>query len=239
MPDRTRQPAMVPGVALRNRPRRELGADYNPDSLLPPLLERVRRIGHTVFTRGSYNLNLIGIRRNVHADGYFTDWLTAHYRDSDGEWTSHWWTGTTDPGLYWLRKPMNVNGTAIVVPGQYPGLWKVGTHKGYKAFQQVGEVAVYRDNDRDADLDMDPATIERGHFGINGHASDGDPWDKYDRERTGDLVGQWSAGCQVWASSAAFRHAIRLAEQSAAAGFGSTLTYTLVTDDELNAVELP
>jgi hypothetical protein len=197
--------------------------------MLPPFLQAVREQGHRVFDSGPYNINLIGIRRIGSHAGLFDDFITCWYLDSAGAWTSHWWPATTDPGLYWLQNPGNVKGTAVMVEGQYPKLWKIGLHKGYKAFQQIGPVRVFRDRNQDDVLDLDPVSEDSGLFGINGHASDSNPWDTSDKSREGKEVGEWSAGCQVWANSAHFRHAIQLAEQSAAL-YGNSFTYTLVSD---------
>jgi hypothetical protein len=183
-------------------------------------------LGYKVFTHGQYNLNLIGVRSSNPKPETADDWITCWYKDSNDCWQSHWWKASTDPSQYWLKHPMRVEGTAVVVEGQYPGLWRVGTHKGYKAFQQVGKVKVYRDGDLDNELDFDPETIQEGLFYINGHAMESDPWDEHDIER--DALGKWTAGCQVWANPPEFRQAITLAEQSKALGFGNTVTYTLV-----------
>ena len=44
----------------------------------------------------------------------------------------------------------NVKGTAILVPGQYRGAYKIGFHKGkYKALVQAKPVKLYIDNDKD------------------------------------------------------------------------------------------
>lgn len=203
---------------------------------LPLFLQRVADLGHKVFAKGVMNLNIVAVRCNYAAAGTFDDWITFWYKDTSENWVGHWWEGTTDPGLYWLGQPngSNPKGTAIVKPGQYPGLWKVGLHhkhdpaKAYKAFEQTGVVTVYRDRNRDAVLDLDPRSEESGVYGINMHASDSNPWDGTDADRTLEAVGAWSAGCTVFARSSAFRQAVQLAEQSTALGHGSTFTYTLV-----------
>ena len=50
---------------------------------------------------------------------------------------------TTDPGLYYLEHPMNVDGTAILIPGQYIGSHKTGLHKGDHALIQCGKLRVW------------------------------------------------------------------------------------------------
>jgi hypothetical protein len=202
--------------------------------MLPLFLQRVQERGYTVFTHGEYNLNFVGVRANTARAGKFDDWITCWYKDSSGSWNAHWWAATTDPGVYWLENPTKRAGTAIMMEGQHAGLWKIGTHKGYKAFQQASKVKVYRDNTKDDVLDINPDSFQEGIYGINGHASDSNPWDSVDKERAGQNVGKWSAGCQVWASSAGFRQAVQLAEQSAALGkYGSKFTYTLVKESEI------
>jgi hypothetical protein len=203
---------------------------------LPPFLQRVKALGHRVFTSGTLNVNFIAVRCNYSKAGTFDDWISCHYRNSDGAWQSHWWPGTTDPGLYWLEGASggNPRGTAIMKPGQYPGLWKIGLHhksdpaKAYKAFEQTGVVTVYRDRNKDAVLDLDPRTEESGVLGINLHSSDSNPWDPNDKDRTQEDVGAYSAGCIVFARSSDFRHAVTLGEQSTVLGHGSTFTCTLV-----------
>ena len=122
-----------------------------------------------------YDVNIIGIR-NSETDGkvtnHFDDTLTLSYKDAAGEWKFHQWEATTDPGQYWMENPMNKDGTAILVPGQYRGSHKIRKHQGkYEALGQRRPVKVYRDNDRDLEYDTDEATIKEGIYGINIHRS--------------------------------------------------------------------
>ena len=66
----------------------------------------------------NYNLNIIGIRSKDLTPNSFNDLLCVCWKYK-GVWTIKLYDCTTDPGLYYLLKPMNTNGTAIVVPGQY------------------------------------------------------------------------------------------------------------------------
>ncbi len=206
--------------------------------MLPHVLQVCEGLGYRVFQRGSYNLNIVNIRSSNSKAGRFDDAVTFSYKDSNGAWMSHWWPATVDPGRYWLKHPMRREGTAIMVPGQYPKLWKLGLHnkskgdRAYKAFEQSGSIKVYRDNTLDEILDYDPATIQQGMYFINMHASDSDPWDESDRDRTDGKVNKWSAGCTVFAVSSHFRQAYLLGEQSAAL-YGNSFTSTLITEDQL------
>ena len=179
-----------------------------------------RAKSYRFFTQGAYNLNLFGVRRAQDGVNLFNDVLGCVYRPAaDAPLKLERWPGTTDPGSYYLRQPMNSGGTAIVVPGQYPGLWELATHKGQPAFRQVGDVTVYRDGDRDNELDMDPGTKRTGVFAINGHRAGA----------ASKLVDRWSAGCQVWSRAADLERALELgrAQLKAHPTWKATFTYTL------------
>ena len=138
--------------------------------VLPPVLQHMRSLGHEVFTSGAYNLNLFGIRAKGGRINKFDDLLGCAYREADdGPWRVAYWPATTDPGLYWLQHPMNVSGTAILMPGQYRGAYEVGFHLGkYRALVQRRPVRVWRDNDRDSTMTYGGHDdIDEGLFGIN------------------------------------------------------------------------
>jgi hypothetical protein len=179
-----------------------------------PTVDLLQRLfaahGYSFFTGPeAFNLNLFGIRRAQDGVNLFNDLLGCAYRPKVGaDMVVELWPGTTDPGSFYLRQPMNRGGTAIVVPDQYRGLWTLGLHHGKDpAFVQVGPVAVYRDGDRDEVLDMDPKTIVRGLFGINGHRAGTDS----------TRVDNWSAGCQVWKRRADHDRALELGRAQVAA----------------------
>lgn len=175
--------------------------------------------GYAFFDNGDYNLNLGGIRCTTDTN-LFDDLLYCAYR-VNGEPVLKVWPATTDPGAYWLNNPMNSKGTAILIPGQYRGAYKIGPHgkSGYHALiQRGGSVSVYRDADRDNQHDMDPATEDNGYFGINIHRSN--PFNKSYQ------IDKWSAGCQVHANVNNFFEMMELAEK-AEAMYGETFTYTL------------
>ncbi len=176
----------------------------------------------------SWNLNIIGIRSDNNKVNHFDDNIVIIYRNSKKEWEVFSGAATTDPGLVPLLKPINKNGTAILVPGQYRGSHKIDLHAGkYVALRQSGApVKVYRDDDHDKVLDMDIDTIQEGYFGINIHRG----------SRRGDtkLVQSYSAGCQVFKNARDFRKFMEICENSASK-FGNKFTYTLLEEKDLES----
>ena len=169
---------------------------------------------------GDYHLNLFGIRSPNTTANSFDDILGCAYTEN-GLWKVHYWPGTCDPGTYWLENPSRVEGTAILVEGQYHA-WKIGLHGGkYEALtQQAAEVKVYRDADRDNTLEMDPDSIREGYFGINLHRS------STSGEST--KVEKWSAGCQVHARLDGFNEMMDLARKQVDKLGIDVFTYTLM-----------
>ena len=196
---------------------------------LPPILERMQRLGFVVFTSGDYNLNLFGIRDTRNPDTY-NDWIGCAYLER-GTWRAEWWPATTDPGGRYLQKPMKgTTGTASLVPGQYRRAWTIGPHgqTGYEALVQRGaSVQVFRDSNRDAIHDHQPETIEDGWFGINIHAPQLDPYDR-SVDLTNKTIGGWSAGCQVHATTAGFLRMMTLCRLQVRHRGDPWFTYTLL-----------
>jgi len=191
-------------------------------SVIHPILDRVEAIGGVVFTRGDYNLNLVGIRSAGSTPNRFDDQLHALYK-IDGQWIDRWWYITTDPGTYWLEHPMNPAGTAAVVADrQYRGVWRVGLHRGrYTALVQrgMGDIAVHRDDNADSKVDYRADNIVSGMFGINCHRAT-------TRKGGSVAVNRWSAGCQVFADPTDFDSFIRLCKRQR----GNSFSYTLLAE---------
>ena len=183
--------------------------------------------GYAFFTNGYYNLNIIGVRRdnNKKVTNLYDDILLVMYKTTKG-WQKKVYNITTEPGSYYMRKELgNPKGTAILVPGQYRGCWKLGNHKGkYKALVQKRPVKVYRDGNMDMIYDMYPETINEGLFGINIHRSN----EGYTRQ----TVDMYSAGCQVFNDPKDFESFIRLCEEQSKI-YGNSFTYTLIDEKDL------
>jgi len=197
-------------------------------STRPVLLDYVAALGHAVFESGLLNVNIIGIRtENIQANS-FDDRMCLVYKDELG-WVTRTWACTTDPGTYWLEHPMKVAGTAILVPGQYRGAYKIGLHRGsYTAMVQRGpgdKVKVFRDANKDEILDMDPDEVTEGRYGINIHRAS-------TRDGGSRDVDRWSAGCQVFADPDDFDTFMGICKKSAEM-WGEAFTYTLVKEPEM------
>jgi len=173
------------------------------------------------------NVNIIGIRSAAHDSTKFDDTMLLVYRDQYKEWTVQSYEITTDPGPSILRRPINPDGTAILVPDQYRGVYKIGTHGGSlrhtALIQRGGPVRVYRDDDQDSKLEMDEDSIQEGMFGINIH--------RHSRPGEKEYVRGSSAGCQVFRNSKDFLHFLDICNESADI-YGNSFTYTLLEEED-------
>jgi len=172
-----------------------------------------------------YNVNVRECRSKQTKANEFDDCLFLIYRDDDKDWIVHSYQITTDIGIRYLKTPINEDGAAILVPGQYRGVYSVARHRGkYEALcQKNGKVKVWRDDDRDKILDMDDSTIQEGYYGINIHRA----------AATGEMeyVNGYSAGCQVFKAARDFNEFMALIKLSAKK-YNNKFTYTLITEDE-------
>jgi hypothetical protein len=183
--------------------------------------------GYKYFSGKNYDVNIIGVRRNGSnlITNTFDDLITVSYRDDEGKWNYEEYKVTTDPGKHWMNHPMNTDGTAILVPGQYRSAYQIGKHQNrYMALVQRKPVKVYRDNDRDNEYDLDPRTIQSGLFGINIHRSNPYTESYY--------VNKWSAGCQVFKRIKDYNQFMGIM-QNAASFWGNGFTYTLLNHRDI------
>lgn len=188
------------------------------------LLNVMKRKRYIVY-RKPYQLNIVGVRaENVQANS-FDDCICIFYKDNLGSWVLEKKAFTSDPGTYYLNNPMNVSGTAIVVPGQYINSHKIGLHKGeYTALVQQGPINIIRDTNKDNVLDFTSGTVVTGIYGINIHRASS--------TGTSTDVNKWSAGCQVFANNKDFDRFISLCLQHKQY-HGDNFTYTLIMESDL------
>jgi hypothetical protein len=168
-----------------------------------------------------YDVNIVGVRslstgKNV--TNLFDDTLTLSYK-INGVWQYHEWKITTDPGKKPTEILRSLKGVARLKPGQYRGVYAVSLHNGkYEALcQRLGNVTVYRDNNKDTTYDE--KTTDTGMFGINIHRSSiyKDP----------SYVDYFSEGCQVFRYNSNFVEFMKIINK-AKASFGNKFTYTLI-----------
>ena len=167
-----------------------------------------------------FELNVIGIRNNTSIPNTFDDSINVLFTDNSGTPQFLSWRATTDPGTYWLKNPMNPQGTAVLKPGQYIGSHALGMHRGlYMALVQVKPVTVIRDFNRDGKADYNTGKQESGLFGINIHRAL--------EKGTTKTIDNHSAGCQVFANAQDFAIFLQLAERHSQL-YGNSFTYTLL-----------
>lgn len=222
---------------------------YKLDSIIAYMRDK----GHVIFDDGRpYNINLVAVRASDTVSNKFDDTLILFYRDA-GNWVVHEFPVTVDPGTVYRVSPISKLGTAIIMPGQYRGMWKVGLHKGkYKALVQNKPCTVARDNNRDYFLDHSiPShssihtivsgtstinnyldsndkvvfTTETGMFGINCHKAG---------KGTTINVNSYSAGCVVFANEFDFDHIFLPLCDAAANSCGNSFTFSLMLSFKLN-----
>lgn len=182
---------------------------------------------YSYFTKGLYNLNIIGVRSNQNnkVTNKYDDYLVVDYNDEKGHQRKIY-NITTEPGLKLMLNPSNSKGTAILCPNQYKGVYKIDIHNGkYKALcQRNGSVKVYRDNNKDKIYDLNPEKIDSGWFGINIHRSD--------KNWTRNTVDGYSAGCQVFNNPKDFDEFMDICEKAKSI-YGNKFTYTLINEEDL------
>ena len=117
--------------------------------------------------------------------------------------------GTTQPGIFYANKPLNPLGTAHVIKGFYPKVFKRGIHnKGKKsaheAFLQVGKFSVRRDANHNGIIDVYEPLETASNQGINLHSQFGD----------GEDIGLWGAACSVLQHMTTLKELIKWADET-------------------------
>lgn len=143
-----------------------------------------------------YDLFLFGVRHPNARLGQWDDVLGAIMRIEGVGWRYRLWPGTTDPGVDGDRKDdprLHVDGTAILVPGQYRGCWTLGLHRAgtsseHEAFRQHRPMRFWRDHEQDG-VRTTGGRVLSDTIGCNGHRPYKDGLGR---------VGVASLACQVW-----------------------------------------
>lgn len=168
--------------------------------------------------------NIVAIRNYLSekkkSPNHFIDLIVLMSPETDKKVWSY--RATTVPGPMFMVKPfrnwylttgskdnINPDGLAIVQPGVYK--YRIGSHDGYDAFNQDGDINLQRyqpvDSPEDANFKtFSPGKPQRGKFGINIHraSSGGDT----------STVDTWSAGCMVFSNAADLKSVISRVKKS-------------------------
>ncbi len=179
--------------------------------------------GYRVFNR-PFELNIVGLRSDSIIPNVFNDTINVLYKDESGNWQLQSYEATTDPGTYWLKNPLNPQGTAILKEGQYLNSHMMGLHRNkYEALVQRNPVTVIRDVKRDGKLDFN-GKEDTGLFGINIHRALQDGTTKF--------IDKFSAGCQVFANAGDFNAFMELCARHKQL-YGNNFTYTLLHETSI------
>lgn len=150
-------------------------------------------------------VNIFGIRREHSAVNTFQDMLGIAIKSSNtNDWVIKAYKGTTRPGQKYrdLQAPPAKAGVENIKVGHYPNVWSVGNHTpgSTSAFWQFpafvmkspGTFMVFCDGKKNGKPDP-KVGYKKVIDSLNGHRADngytGSP---------GEVIGGWSAGCQVW-----------------------------------------
>ena len=191
--------------------------------MIPLLLHKEKAKGYRIFVNGHWNVNIIGIRSRGRPN-QFDDTIALVYRDGTGGLVSREFVCTTDPGSYWTENPGNVNGTAVLCPGQYSS-YSIDKHRGeYDALcQRLGPVKVWR-TPAGEEIEWDNFDEgKEGWYGINIHSSG---------SQLSTEVNKWSAGCTVLADPLEWYTFMKIVKKSAEL-YGNAFTYTLLEEEDV------
>jgi len=181
------------------------------------LLEKVKSLSSFKSIPSGYWL--LGVRSKEDNPNAFDDKIYLFKGSQFIEVTS----ATTNAGTPTLKQFEKVNkkGAAVLKSEQwYYDVWKYGKHNGkVDALLQLGApVQVYRDTDKDTSSE-EQGILDTGYFGINFHPN------TYDLSRpTSNIVGWWSAGCQVVNNVTKYKTIIRLVKPQ------KYVTYCLINE---------
>lgn len=126
-------------------------------------------------------VNLIALRKLKTVNDMFDDVLIVVWKDKTGKKHLRAFDATTEAGSYWYENPVNIGGTAEIIEGYHPEIWRLGLHRGrYQALVQNKEVQIIRWRNNQV------VGTEKGFFGLNLHRASA--------SKKSTMVGKWSAG---------------------------------------------
>lgn len=180
------------------------------------LAEQVARVcsdrGYPLDTQAYNIIGIAGLYPCNRSSAYGRDNQPGLWNDSIGilAWSGSEWKfvclyrGTVEPGIHYVKNPLNPNGCAVLDFGLQEKLWAFGIHRGYRALAQVGAARVVRDRNQDHQRN-DVVTVER-NLGVNLHSTS--------PGFSSGNIGRFSAGCCVVQNWSEFQALLRHLEQS-------------------------
>ena len=183
--------------------------------------------GYAFFTK-PLSINIVGIRDTASVNE-FNGLICVLWIDEQNRTHIEHFPATTKAGIHWLLAPMNKAGTAILIPGQYRGAYKIGKHnrsrpsRTYTALEQKEPMKYWRDNNKDKTHDYSGKVYEGNHK-TNIHRSSTTWMSKF--------VDKWSAGCQVITGPENWARFLQLCRRSETR-YGNSFTYTLLNDHDV------
>jgi hypothetical protein len=190
---------------------------------LQELFDVAEHKGYAIFDNAKgYDLNIWGVRNEPTVTNEFDDTLCVFWKSGD-DWTFISTPITTDPGSHYLWNPASVKGTAVMVPNQYRGAYKLGKHKGrYDALRQTKPMDFYRLQQEDNGVvDFGRTTMDQGVvIGANIHRAS--------ETRRSTRVDKWSAGCQVIPDPFVYQMFMDVVKKQVDVHGWDTFTYTLI-----------
>jgi peptidoglycan hydrolase-like protein with peptidoglycan-binding domain len=211
------------GIIIESKPAKT-STTSKPSAFTKEQIETaVKSKGYKWFDDKDLLLNIVGVRNSATGQtvtNLFDDWLTLSYKEN-GEWKTHVWPATTDPGTKGVKQFGNKAGVARLVEGQYIDSHIIRLHAGkYEALGQNKAVKVFRDADRNMVYAEDKT--QEGLFGINIH--------KAGKDST--FVENWSEGCQVFKKEKDFNEFMAICRRARTLN-GNKFTYTLIETNDI------
>jgi hypothetical protein len=204
--------------------------------MIQPQIEKILEVmntkGYRVYNtpENEWNINIVGVRNRNNIPDKFDDTLIV-FHNFMNNWFVSYYPITTDPSISYLQNPLPEvahKGTAILKEGQYLSAYKIDLHQNnyYALCQRLEKVSVFRDNNRNGNLNFNPLTVETDMFAINIHKG----------PRNGNWDSQninYSAGCQVFADTRHFNEFMQKC-RNGERKFGNKFTYTLLNEKDFD-----
>lgn len=196
----------------------------------------IERLGYKWWESGDYDLNIIWVRMSDIVSNMMGDYCLICYKVKDVE-NVLTVKANTLPGLYGgLYNPITtiegITGTAIVQPQQVLGAYQFidkGINDSWNPFESsfflpIKSIKIWRDNDKDAEIDYMQSEDASPSDGICWHFQE-EPISSVDSK-------PWSVGCLGWVKND-LKNILYPIFQRATERWGINYSLTLIINDDL------